>query len=69
MKYRLLGDCFDLLGPQGSFVQFTYGPTAPIGLELLAARSLRARRVDFVWRNFPPASVWCVMRHRLQQAA
>lgn len=69
MKHRLLGDCFELLGPQGTFVQFTYGPTAPIGPELLAARSLQTRRVDFVWRNFPPASVWCVMRHHLQQAA
>lgn len=68
-KHRLLGDCFELLNPDGAFVQFTYSPAAPIGPELLAARGLRTRRVHFVWRNLPPASVWRVTRRPLQQAA
>ena len=68
-KHRLLGDCFELLSSRGVFVQFTYGPSAPIGPELLTARSLRTRRVDFIWRNLPPASVWSVSRRGLLEAA
>jgi phosphatidylethanolamine/phosphatidyl-N-methylethanolamine N-methyltransferase len=62
IKHRLMRDCFDLLAGSGVFVQFTYGPSSPIGHAILKAQGLRARRMDFVWNNLPPASVWRVTR-------
>ncbi|PSQ68866.1 MAG: hypothetical protein BRD29_02775 [Bacteroidetes bacterium QH_2_67_10] len=38
--------------------QFTYSPRRLVTREWLAERGLRGRRVDFVVRNLPPASVW-----------
>ena len=38
--------------------QFTYSPRRLVTREWLAEKGLRGRRVDFVVRNLPPASVW-----------
>ena len=56
-RETLIADAFDLMGPSGVFVQFTYGYLSPIPLEACVGRY--ASHGGFpVWRNLPPARVW-----------
>jgi phosphatidylethanolamine/phosphatidyl-N-methylethanolamine N-methyltransferase len=55
-QQRIIGEAFALMGENGTFVQFTYGPVSPV---MARARiGLIAEVTGRVWRNFPPASVW-----------
>jgi phosphatidylethanolamine/phosphatidyl-N-methylethanolamine N-methyltransferase len=56
-REKLIGDAFALMGPDGVFVQFTYGLFSPIQREACAGRYL-AHCGPPVWRNLPPARVW-----------
>ena len=58
----ILAGVFDVLGPSGRFVQFTYGPASPISRELLAELGLRATRAGVAWLNVPPATVYVYTR-------
>jgi phosphatidylethanolamine/phosphatidyl-N-methylethanolamine N-methyltransferase len=64
-REKLIGDAFDLMGPDGVFVQFTYGFLSPIPREACVGR-YSAHRGPPVWRNLPPARVWT---YRLDTAA
>ena len=46
----------------GRFIQFTYGPQAPVFDEVRAALRLKVRRGGFVLRNVPPATVYVYER-------
>ncbi len=60
-QQRIVEQAFALMGEDGTFVQFTYGPVSPV---MGRARvGLIAEVTGRVWRNFPPASVW---RYRRQ---
>jgi phosphatidylethanolamine/phosphatidyl-N-methylethanolamine N-methyltransferase len=61
---RILRAAFECLRPDGAFVQFTYGPVAPVGDELRDELGLVARHGAFVLRNVPPATVWVYRRSR-----
>jgi phosphatidylethanolamine/phosphatidyl-N-methylethanolamine N-methyltransferase len=56
-REKLIADAFALMGPEGVFVQFTYGPLSPIPREICAGR-YSAHRGPAIWRNLPPARVW-----------
>ncbi len=56
-REKLIADAFALMGPEGVFVQFTYGPNSPIPQEFCAGR-YSAHRGPAIWRNLPPARVW-----------
>jgi phosphatidylethanolamine/phosphatidyl-N-methylethanolamine N-methyltransferase len=56
-RERLIADAFDLMGPDGVFVQFTYGLLSPIPRETCAGRYV-AHGGGPIWRNLPPARVW-----------
>ena len=56
-RVKLIEDAFGLMGPDGVFVQFTYGFLSPIPLQTCVGRYL-ARCSAPVWRNLPPARVW-----------
>jgi len=56
-REKLIDDAFSLMGPDGLFVQFTYGFMSPIPREA-CARRYSARRAAPIWRNLPPARVW-----------
>jgi phosphatidylethanolamine/phosphatidyl-N-methylethanolamine N-methyltransferase len=56
-REKLITDAFALMGPDGVFVQFTYGPRSPIPQEFCAGR-YPAHRGPAIWRNLPPARVW-----------
>lgn len=64
-RRKLLDDAFALMGADGAFVQFTYGPVSPIPLDQLVGQ-YRAKRSPPIWLNLPPARVWT---YRLDQAS
>lgn len=53
---------FGVVTPGGKFIQFTYGPSAPVSAEMLDNLGLRCDRVSWVMRNIPPASVYVIRR-------
>ena len=55
---RILRQCFDLLGTQGTFLEFSYGPFSPVPQQLICEFKFAAARRRYVWRNFPPATIW-----------
>lgn len=59
-RLRLLDEAFELMGPQGSFVQFTYGMVSPV--PRAAADDYVADVSAPVWLNLPPARVWIYRR-------
>jgi phosphatidylethanolamine/phosphatidyl-N-methylethanolamine N-methyltransferase len=63
-QQRIVEQAFALMGEDGTFVQFTYGPVSPVMGR--ARAGLMAEVTGRVWRNFPPASVW---RYRRQGSA
>jgi phosphatidylethanolamine/phosphatidyl-N-methylethanolamine N-methyltransferase len=56
-RAKLIADAFQLMGPGGVFVQFTYGLSSPVPREVCAGR-LSGRCTAPIWRNLPPARVW-----------
>jgi phosphatidylethanolamine/phosphatidyl-N-methylethanolamine N-methyltransferase len=56
-RFKLFEDAFELMGPQGLFVQFTYGLKSPIPREACVNR-FAGRCSAPIWRNIPPARVW-----------
>jgi phosphatidylethanolamine/phosphatidyl-N-methylethanolamine N-methyltransferase len=56
-REKLIADAFDLMGPEGVFVQFTYGLVSPIPREACAGR-YAAHAGAPIWLNLPPARVW-----------
>ncbi len=57
-QYALLKKSFDILKPEGRFLQFTYGPALPVPRQIPARLALRAERSAFILRNVPPATLW-----------
>lgn len=58
-RIALLADAFNLLAPDGMFVQFTYGMISPIPRKGAAGLTFTAEASQPVWLNLPPARVWC----------
>jgi phosphatidylethanolamine/phosphatidyl-N-methylethanolamine N-methyltransferase len=56
-RERLIGDAFALMGPDGVFVQFTYGLLSPIPRDICDGRYSACCSAP-IWRNVPPARVW-----------
>jgi phosphatidylethanolamine/phosphatidyl-N-methylethanolamine N-methyltransferase len=59
---KIVSSAFDVLAPGAPFIQFTYGPKAPINDDIVKSLGLRVRRAGFTLRNFPPASVYVFQR-------
>ena len=62
LQRDILQAAFDCLRPGGTFVQFTYGPKAPVADAIAEELGLQVRRGDFVLRNMPPATVYVYTR-------
>ncbi len=54
----ILNGSFNSLAPEGSFVQFTYGPNPSVNTDLRKEMALSWTRSDKIWRNLPPARVY-----------
>jgi phosphatidylethanolamine/phosphatidyl-N-methylethanolamine N-methyltransferase len=59
---KLLDDAFALMGPDGVFVQFTYGLVSPVPRQICSGR-YSAHCSAPIWRNLPPARVWTYRLH------
>jgi phosphatidylethanolamine/phosphatidyl-N-methylethanolamine N-methyltransferase len=55
--HRILRQAFGILGDHGSFFQFTYH-RSPMPRSMVERLGLVAQKVDQVWLNLPPASIW-----------
>lgn len=56
--YRILKAAFSVLAPDGEYIQFTYGPAAPVARTICAELGIRGTRGRWVAANLPPAFVW-----------
>jgi phosphatidylethanolamine/phosphatidyl-N-methylethanolamine N-methyltransferase len=56
-RVKLIADAFALMGPSGTFVQFTYGLMSPIPREA-SSNLYSAVRSKPILLNLPPAFVW-----------
>ena len=59
---EILRSAFEVLSPDGRFIQFTYGPVSPVARELLDDLDLKTQRGGTAWRNMPPANVFVYRR-------
>lgn len=62
-RVRLLAQAFELMGPEGVMIQFTYGATSPIPLDAPELEgAFVAKGSAPILLNFPPARVWRFLR-------
>jgi phosphatidylethanolamine/phosphatidyl-N-methylethanolamine N-methyltransferase len=54
----ILEQCFTALRGEGVFLEFSYGPLSPIPGRLVKELDLVPRRLQRVWGNLPPATIW-----------
>jgi phosphatidylethanolamine/phosphatidyl-N-methylethanolamine N-methyltransferase len=54
-QFQIIQACFKSLSPNGTLLQFTYGPISPLPSRKLG---LRQKRLGHVFLNFPPATIW-----------
>ncbi len=57
-RLSLLRQAFDLMAPEGRFVQFTYGVKSPIPTHLSAGLRFRTQSLAPIWLNLPPARIF-----------
>jgi phosphatidylethanolamine/phosphatidyl-N-methylethanolamine N-methyltransferase len=62
LRHAIVRGAFDVLRPDGIFIQFTYGPRPPLRAETLLKLGLQAKPFAKVWLNFPPAQVYVLQR-------
>lgn len=62
LQREILAAAFDCLRVDGAFVQFTYGPAAPVADSVVRELGLKVHRGEFVLRNVPPATVYVYVR-------
>ena len=58
----ILAGAFAYMRPSASLYQFTYGLLCPVPRSILDRLGLQARRVGWIFRNLPPASVYRIHR-------
>jgi phosphatidylethanolamine/phosphatidyl-N-methylethanolamine N-methyltransferase len=59
LRQRIVEESFAVLAERGTFIQYTYGAFSPLRRRKSGLKGEIAARV---WRNFPPAAVWCFRR-------
>lgn len=64
LQQGILEGAFSVMGAQGRFIQFTYGPTNPVKREVMRELHLSAKRTGFTVWNVPPASVYVITRSK-----
>lgn len=61
-RLSLLRQAFDLMSPEGRFVQFTYGVKSPIPAHLSAGLRFETQSLAPIWLNLPPARIFVYCR-------
>lgn len=54
----IIEQCCRALAPEGVLLQYTYGFGSPVRTALRARHGIRGERMQQIWRNVPPATVW-----------
>lgn len=62
VQREILKKAFDALRPEGTLIQFTYGPFSPVSRVLCNELGLHGQRICIAWKNIPPASVYVYRR-------
>ena len=58
IRHAIVHTVFDVIKPDGVFIQYTYGFLSPVPENHQRSIGIRGRVAKRVWRNFPPARVW-----------
>ncbi len=61
-RLALLRQALDLMGPNGRFIQFTYGVKSPVPTHVGGALHFRTQALAPIWLNLPPARIY-IYRH------
>ncbi len=61
-RLTLLRDAFALMGPEGRFIQFTYGVKSPVPSHLSESLHFKTQALAPIWLNLPPARIY-IYRH------
>jgi len=64
LQHDILAAAFSVLSPNGRFIQFTYGPTNPVGRDVMRDLELSSHRAGFTLWNVPPATVYVYSRSK-----
>lgn len=62
IQREVVGRAFEVMAPNGFFVQITYSPKAPIAPEMQRELGVHASKRGTVWANLPPARVFVFRR-------
>jgi phosphatidylethanolamine/phosphatidyl-N-methylethanolamine N-methyltransferase len=62
LRLRILRSTFSQLRPGAACYLFTYGVRCPVPARMLERLGIRARRLEVVMANVPPAHVWKLTR-------
>jgi phosphatidylethanolamine/phosphatidyl-N-methylethanolamine N-methyltransferase len=69
MRHDIVRAAFDVIKPSGMYIQYTYGLLSPLSPEHQRKIGISGQVAKRVWRNFPPARVWCYSADRRQAKA
>jgi phosphatidylethanolamine/phosphatidyl-N-methylethanolamine N-methyltransferase len=61
-RLSLLRQAFEMMGPDGRFIQFTYGVKSPVPSHVGGSLHLKTQSLAPIWLNLPPARIF-VYRH------
>ncbi len=62
LQARLLRQAFAVTNGIGPFIQFSYSPLSPLKRSVRERMGVMEQCTQQVWRNLPPAKVWCFYR-------
>lgn len=65
VQLAILRASFAAMGPDGVYIQFTYGPKSPVQERVADALSLTFTKSETIWGNLPPARVYAFRRTAL----
>jgi phosphatidylethanolamine/phosphatidyl-N-methylethanolamine N-methyltransferase len=55
IRRKILECCFNVMTPEGAYLQYTYSPRSSIDAK---AYHLKKKRLGTIFRNLPPATIW-----------
>ncbi len=58
LQRAIISGAFQVLGPRGSYVQFTYGPRPPVSDQMIEELGVKVNKGHKIWANLPPARVY-----------
>ncbi|MEO5614429.1 MAG: hypothetical protein ABIR04_05845, partial [Cypionkella sp.] len=62
VRESIVKAAFEILGPNGTYVQFTYGAKPALSTEQLGRLGLKVIAGPKVWLNIPPARIFIFQR-------